>query len=359
MKKNWIILGLTVVAFVAVALISGDRFVQDVIITILIFAAYATAWNLAGGMAGLFSLGHAALFAAGAYGTTLLRLEVGLPTLVALPVAALLATLIAALIGVMSLRLKGHYFALATLGLGVIVFILLQNLSSITGGDEGIVIPYTAGPEDLVFSDKMSYVFLSLGLFALTAAVFIAVRYSKLGYQLLAVREDEVSARAMGIRATRAKMIAVSLSGFLTGLAGGIFAQYSLYITPINAGSVDISWQPALMAIIGGMGSVWGPLLGSTLLTTLEQSLITIIGADVAGLNPLIYGLLLIVCILLLPNGIIGFLKDLKGKYRPGEREEAERHAHEVEEQEASEVLKHGNRQSDEDTTIAPVKEES
>lgn len=307
--KPYLPLVIIAVLVIGYTLTGPNRVTLDLMNTILIFATFATAWNIAGGMTGLFSLGHGALFAIGAFGTTLLRLNMGVPTFLAMLISALVAVLVALFIGLISLRLRGHYFGLATLGLAVIMFILLQNLSNITGGDEGIRIPKDVGFMNLIFNSKEEYVFVTLGLYVITAIVVIMLKHSKRGYQMLAVKEDEVSARSIGVPAVRVKMFALGLSGFFSALAGAMFVQYMLYITPANVGSVAITWEPALMAIIGGTASVFGPLLGAGLITMLEQFVIESIGASIPGLSNFIYGGLLIVSILLLPNGVMGILK--------------------------------------------------
>lgn len=293
-----------------------SRLTLDLMVTILIFATFATAWNIAGGMTGLFSLGHGALFAIGAFGTTLFRLNLGMPTFLAILLSAGIAVIVALFIGMMSLRLRGHYFGLATLGLSVIMFIMLQNFPNLTGGDEGIRIPKDVGFANLIFNTKDEYVFVALTLYAITAIVVIILGRSKRGYQMRAVKEDEVSARSIGIPAVQVKLFAVGLSGFFSALAGSLFAQYTLYITPANVGSVSVSWEPALMAIIGGMVGVFGPLLGAALITLLEHFVVEAVGSSIPGLSGFIYGGLLIVCILVLPNGVMGLLRNGTGWVR-------------------------------------------
>jgi branched-chain amino acid transport system permease protein len=307
-------LALVVVAFGIVPLLTEDRFTLDNVVVILIFATFATAWNIAGGMTGLFSLGHAALFAIGAYGSVLLNQRAGIPVLLAIPVAAVIAVLAALLIGLMSLRLRGHYFALATLAFGATVLVLLSNFPSVTGGDEGISLPFEPDAASLVFAGKVPYLYIGLGLYAVAGLVTTVLYHSKWGYRMRAIREDEVTARSMGIPVLRAKLLAVSLSGLFSSLAGSLFAYYTLYITPDNTASIDVSLKPALMAIIGGMLGVFGPLLGAVLIVVLEQQIITTIGADVPGLSSAIYGGLLILSILVLPNGLVGLVKSLTGR---------------------------------------------
>jgi len=312
MLRRIIPIAVIIVGFSVFPLVTNDNFFQNLTITILIFATFATAWNIAGGLTGLFSLGHGVMFAIGAYGAVLLSRDVGIPVLVAIPLSAVVASLVALLIGLMSLRLSGHYFALATLAFGAIGVVLLNNFADITGGDEGISIPFTPDPWGLVFQGKVPYLFLNLGVYVGTVLIFIALVRSKWGYRMRAIREDETTARSMGVSVLRTKLFAVSLSAFLSSIAGSMFAFYSLYITPENTASVSTSLEPALMSIIGGMGGVFGPLIGAILITLLQQQVITVIGAAVPGLANLIYGALLIVCILLIPKGLLGFLDQLR-----------------------------------------------
>lgn len=308
MRTRFIILGALIVVTALTGMFSTNRFFLDTLVLGLIFAAFATAWNFAGGMTGLFSLGHGGLFAVGAYTPVLLKQYFAVPTLVGVALAAVFAAIAALLIGVMSLRLRGHYFALATLAFTVIVTIILTNFSSVTGGDEGISLPFQNSAIDLVFAEKSSYLYLALGLYVVTAATAIVVIDTKLGFRMRALREDEITARSMGVPALQTKLMAVILSGFFSGLAGAVFAHYTLYITPGNTAAVSVSLQPALMAIIGGMAGIFGPLIGAMIIVLLKQQLITVFGADIPGLSNAFFGGLLLISILLLPNGVMSFL---------------------------------------------------
>lgn len=316
MLRKLIPLSVVIVGFSLVPVIVDDSFFQNLVITILIFATFSTAWNIAGGLTGLFSLGHGALFAIGAYGAVLLSRQVGIPVLLAIPLASLGAVLVALLLGLMSLRLSGHYFALATLAFGAIGVVLLSNFSAITGGDEGISVPFTPDPWGLVFQNRLPYLYLNLGVYVATVLIVIALVRSKWGYRMRAIREDETTARSMGVPILRTKMFAVALSGFLSAIAGSMFAYYTLYITPANTASVNSSLEPALMSIIGGMNGIFGPLVGAILITLLEQQVISVIGTAIPGFANFIYGALLILCIIIVPNGLLGLFDRMKPKKR-------------------------------------------
>ncbi|WP_104081484.1 branched-chain amino acid ABC transporter permease [Cryobacterium sp. Y11] len=334
MLRKLIPLTVVIVCFSLVPLVTDNNFFQNLVITVLIFATFATAWNIVGGLTGLFSLGHGALFAIGAYGAVLLNRQVEIPVLLAIPLAGLGAVLVALLLGLISLRLSGHYFALATLAFGAIGVVLLSNFSAVTGGDEGISIPFTTDPWGLVFEGTLPYLYLNLGVYVVTVLIVIALVRSKWGFRMRAIREDETTARSMGVPIFRTKMFAVSLSGFLSSIAGSMFAYYTLYITPANTASVNSSLEPALMSIIGGMGGIFGPLVGAILITLLEQQIITVIGAVIPGFANFIYGALLILCIILAPKGLLGFIdrfKPKKRKAKPTQNDDAPTNEKELE----------------------------
>lgn len=309
MLRRLIPLAVVVVCFTIAPLLIDDSFFLNLSVTVLIFATFATAWNIAGGLTGLFSLGHGALFAIGAYGAVLLNHQLGIPVLLAIPLAGCIAVAVALLLGLMSLRLSGHYFALATLAFGAIGVVLLSNFSDLTGGDEGISIPFEADPWGLVFQGRLPYLFLNLAVYVVTVLIVIALVRSKWGFRMSAIREDETTARSMGVPVLRTKMFAVGLSGFLSSIAGSMYAYYTLYITPANVASVNTSLEPALMSIIGGMHSIYGPIVGSIMIVLLEQQVITTIGATIPGLANFIYGGLLVLCIIVIPSGLLGLIK--------------------------------------------------
>lgn len=307
-----------VAAVVAVVpVLTSDRFLMDLLVIIVIFAILATGWNVAGGLTGLFSLGHGALFAAGAYTSALLYRDADLPMLLAAPVAIVAGVLLALLFGAMAARLRGHYFALATLTVGMTVYLLLQNLGGITGGDEGVSLPIAPSSHNLIFADKVPYVYLALGVYVAVVITVIALHHGPLGARMRAVREDEITARAIGIRVLRTRLQALAISGAISAAAGVLYACYTLYVTPTNTAAVDVALQPALMSIIGGMGGVFGPLLGAIAVVGLDQYLIGAVGSELPGLSDLIYGALLIICITVLPGGVVGALHGRRRRRRP------------------------------------------
>jgi branched-chain amino acid transport system permease protein len=305
-RTRWFPLLVVAAAIAAVPVVSTDRLWLDVLVQVLIFATFATAWNMAAGGAGLFSFGHSALFAIGAYGAAVPYARLGLSPYLGAAAAALLAMLAALVIGIMSLRLRGHYFALATLAFGQVFFVLVTNLTGLTGGSEGLTLPFHPGAANLTFTSIAPYVYIALALYLATAATAVVLRGRRVGYQMLAVREDQSAARSLGIPALRVKLFAIAVSGLFAALAGSLYAFYTLFITPQNTASLDVATQPVVMAVIGGMFAALGPLVGAALILSLNQMIISVVGAEVSGLSGAIYGALLIVVILTMPDGLLG-----------------------------------------------------
>lgn len=319
--KYWLTLVAILLGGAAIPQFTSTRLTLDLVILILIFAAFATAWNIAGGQTGLFSLGHGAIFAIGAYTSALLYREANWPMLVAFAASAVAGTVLALFYGVVAGRLRGHFFALATLAIGMTFFLLLQNLGDLTGADEGITIPYTPDPVNLIFAGKTPYVYLALALYGVSAAVAILLYRSRWGLRMRAVGDDEITAHSIGVPVVRTRLVALSASGALSALAGAVFACYTLYVTPANTAAVDIALQPALMAIIGGMTSVFGPLLGAVGVVALDHYLMGAVGAALPGLADLVYGALLIIAIIAIPGGMAASWRQFTSYLHP-EREQ-------------------------------------
>ncbi|MFC3859822.1 branched-chain amino acid ABC transporter permease [Deinococcus antarcticus] len=276
----------------------------------LIFAGLAMSWNILGGWAGQKSLGHAALLGVGAYTMTLLatpeRVPGGVPlapwwgTLIGMAIAAGLALVW----GGLTFRLRGSYFVLSTIAVALVIRLVAIN-SNWTGGSEGLFMPEL--PKFLGFDlfDRKTEYWLALAFVALTLLVTHLIRRSRLGYALQAVREDEDGARALGIDPTRMKVIAFMISAALTALGGSIYAIYLQAFEPHTLLELPISVQIALMAIIGGRGSIQGPVVGALLIATLGEVFRNVF----ANANLLIYGVLILVVTLFAPGGIMGLFQ--------------------------------------------------
>ncbi len=270
----------------------------------LFYAFIGQSWNIAGGFAGQLSFGHVAFFGTGAYASTILQMRFGLSPWVGLPAAALAGAFVGGVIAVLSFRagLKGSYFALITLAFAEVLRIV-SNSVNITGGGLGMLIPMKAGAANFQFAERSGFYFLILALTAGSVILAEWLRRSRFGAQLAAIRENEDAARALGINVFAEKVKVMLLSGAIGGMGGCFFAQYFLYIDPLIAFGVDKSVEMLLVSMIGGAGTVYGPLVGAVLLALVSDVTRTL--TQIQGLSLVLYGSLLVIIIAFLPNGLI------------------------------------------------------
>lgn len=300
MKKHYIILvGLVLLGILYPQMFPGYL---SVAITLLLYAGWATAWDILGGWAGQVSLGHASFVGLGAYfvavGTAHHDIAPWWSILMALVAAAMLAYLW----GSLTFKLKGPYFTLSTIAIAEILRLIAINEDWLTGGATGVFIMTLPEPFGLdLFSRQVNY-YLALAFAAFTVLIVMLISRSKFGYQLRAVREDEDSAMASGINPTTVKLKAFMISGALTALGGGIYAIFLSFIEPHTIFYLLLSIQIALTAIIGGRGTIWGPCVGALLIVGSGEIFRTMF----AEANMLIYGLLIMVVVMFLPRGIVG-----------------------------------------------------
>lgn len=300
MKKHYIIFaGLVLVGILYPQMFPGYL---SVAITLLLYAGWATAWDILGGWAGQVSLGHASFVGLGAYfvavGTSHHEIAPWWTILMALAAAAVLAYLW----GRLTFKLKGPYFTLSTIAIAEIFRLIAINEGWLTGGATGVFIMTLPEPFGLdLFSRQVNY-YLALAFAAITVLIVMLISRSKFGYQLRAVREDEDSAMASGINPTTVKLKAFMLSGALTALGGGIYAIFLSFIEPHIIFYLLLSVQIALTAIIGGRGTIWGPCVGALLIVGSGE----VFRTTFAEANMLIYGLLIMVVVIFMPRGIVG-----------------------------------------------------
>lgn len=303
------------VALLAIALIYPFVFPSNSAIhfgvLVLLTAFLGQSWNIAGGFAGQLSFGHVVFFGTGAYAATVFQLKFGFNAWLGLPIGAIAGALVGALIAILSFRagLRGSYFALITLAFAE-VFRILANSVPITGAGLGMLIPLNRTPANFQFADRGGFYFTILALTAISILVAIWLTRSRFGAQLVAIRENEDSARALGINTIREKVKVMILSGALCGAGGCFYAQYFLYIDPPVAYGVDKSVEMLLVTMIGGAGTVYGPLIGSLLLTGVSEVAREL--TNIPGLSLIIYGALLIAIIAFLPNGLIELFRPRK-----------------------------------------------
>jgi branched-chain amino acid transport system permease protein len=279
-----------------VPLVVVEDYSLNVLFRIVLFAALGIAWNLVGGYAGQLSLGHAAFFGIGAYGLPLFH-RLGAPILVALALGTLTAVAAALLIGRVAFRLRGPYFVLSTIAFTEVLRLAAKNLDSVTGGDVGIQ------PPALFASDPSRWFYCSaVVLTAIAFATTVLITRSRFGYQLQAIREDEDTAMACGIDATRTKLLALAISAAFTAVGGALYGSLFFYIVPDQVLATDKSISIAIVAMLGGAGTLTGPIVGAVLLESAQELFKNVFHEA----HLLIYGVLIVLVVLFLPEGIVG-----------------------------------------------------
>jgi len=303
--RRWVValVALGALAFVGAAPRLLSAFMVQFVINLFMLAILAESWNIIGGFTGYASFGNVAFFGLGAYTTGILMTKVALPLPVALAGATVVPMLFAAAIGLPILRLKGHYFAIATLGVAETVREVVYNVE-LTGAGTGLVMPIARTPA--------LFFYLMLAILVAVTLVNGWLARSRFGYGLVAIREDEDAAAAMGIDTVRYKTIAFAISAAFAGITGGVFAYWITFIDPDAVFRVIITIQMIIMAVFGGAGTVVGPLLGALVLASVSEVLST----QLVALAELFNGLIVILVVLFMPKGLLEVLKAGRGSFR-------------------------------------------
>jgi branched-chain amino acid transport system permease protein len=287
-------------------------FPQDLAIKIFLFGGLASAWNVLGGFTGQVSLGNAIFFGVGAYADAVVQTHWGWTPWAGALLGMAAAVGIGVLIGYPCFRLKGHYFAMATLVIGEVISTLFMNWHWV-GGAIGVYIPirddtwkyYQFG------TTKLPYYYVMLAFLVSTVVLSAALLRSRMGYYFRAIREDQDAARSLGVPARRYKLAAMGISAALTSVGGSLYAQYVLFIDPNSVFPMMLSIQVVLIAILGGVGTLWGAVLGAMILIPLSEFTRIYIGGTGSGLDLIAYGLLIVIISVIQPRGILGFLRNV------------------------------------------------
>jgi branched-chain amino acid transport system permease protein len=294
-------------ALVPMLLALGSPYWLNIVTETYLMAGLASAWNIIGGFGGQFSLAHGVFFGAGAYATAILYTAAGVPPVLGLLPGALLATVVALLISWPTFRLRGPFFAIATMAFNEVAFVLVNYADAWTGGPRGILIPFRAGLANLIFAERWKYAALMFAFLLLVTAVALRLRRSRLGYYLIAVREDEEAARASGINVLAVKLEGMAVSAALTAIGGGLFATYLRFVDPSTVFTLsDVGVKFALLALIGGIGTLAGPALGAALVVPTENYLRSALGGIWPGGNLVVLGAAMVLAALFLKGGVVG-----------------------------------------------------
>ncbi len=339
--------GAVAALLVLAALYAFPSFVESpyalhMMILLFLSTIMGESWNIIGGYTGQYSVGHAAYFGAGAYGTLILLQKWEIAPWKGVWAGIAAALVLSLVIGSICFRLRGPYFVLASIAVAEIVRLTVLNTPSVTNGAEGILLsdlpPFKIGETVITdFVSKVPFYYIGLTLALLTILATWGVQNSKLGYFFQAIREDQDAAHSLGINLSLYKNIALALSAMMTSLAGAFYAIYIKFIDPTTVLPLDLSVQIVLIAIIGGIGTIFGPVIGSLVLVPLSEALRSNLIAQglinsglvkedsglgvflkehLAHAHVLIYGILVVVVILFMPDGVIGFVRKMSARKR-------------------------------------------
>ncbi|WP_180902749.1 branched-chain amino acid ABC transporter permease [Martelella soudanensis] len=300
--------GLGAVLVLGIPFVFSNPYWLSIVILVLLYAYLAYAWNLIGGIGGQLSLGHAAWFGIGAYTSTVLFIDFGLTPWIGMLAGAVIAGAIAAVIGLPCFRLRGAYFALATIAATMVLRIIVENTHGLLGGPRGLEVTLMRDAP-LLFQHTRKEFYYAVAVVMVAAAFLInrAVLHSRFGAYLTAIRNDQEAALALGVNVGRYKLMAYVLSAAMTAIGGTFYAQFVLFISPEKVFGVALSVQIAVVCIIGGRGTLWGPMLGATLLLLGEEAARRFTGG-IVGADMLLYGLILMLVIAFEPRGLVAIL---------------------------------------------------
>jgi branched-chain amino acid transport system permease protein len=317
MKRDvvvWPILGIVLLAY---PFVFSTPFQQRLGALVLLYATGASAWNIVGGYAGLISVGHAVFFGCGAYGALASYQYLGLPPIGGLPIGVAASVFVAAIIGVPTLRLSGHYFSMATIAVAELMRLVVSNTEWLGGaqGLSGPPVPRT--PLDLSFISALPYYYLFLAVLTAVLALTWQMERRRIGYYLRAIRDSERAARSLGAAAPRYKLYAYMLSAALTAVAGALYAVMFGFVDPESGLGILVSVKMLIMAALGGAGLLLGPLVGAAILVPLEEISNNVLGGAGGGLTFVVYGAIIVVIARFQPGGILrpvlGALRQRKG----------------------------------------------
>ena len=295
----WGIVLAVIVALLAALPWIGNTVLVQFGINVLLLATLAQGWNIIGGFTGYPSFGNSVFYGLGAYGVAIAMVQYHLPFWVGMLLGLGLGIAFAGLLGLAVLRLKGHYFAICTLGLALVMTAIVSNLE-IAGGNIGLVLP-------LLRSEVLFYE-LALGLLVLATLTIFWLSHSRFGLGLIAIRENEQGAAVMGVNTTLYKVLAFMLSAAFTALAGGIYAYYITFIDPVGVFDIGLNVKMIIMAVFGGPGSVLGPVVGAFILSVISEVLAT----KVTSIASMFFGIVIVIAVVFMPRGIAHLVQHIK-----------------------------------------------
>jgi|HubBroStandDraft_6_1064221.scaffolds.fasta_scaffold07035_5 branched-chain amino acid transport system permease protein len=316
--KGLVPFGVAIAVLAVVPLLTSSNVVLNFLVVALLIALVGQGWNLLGGYGGQYSFGHAAFFGTGAYVSAILQVRYGINAWLGFCIGIAAGAAVGAVIGALTFRsgLKGSYFALITLAFAEVLRIV-ASVAAITGAGVGTLIKLDLRPEAFQFQSRAPFYWIILALVGASLIIVRMIEDSRFGAYLIAVRENEDAAKALGVNTTVIKIGAMTISAAITAAGGGFYAQYFLFLDAGIAYGSWISIDALLAPIVGGLGTVYGPLLGALVIKTLGEAT-KLLTSDAPGLDLVIYGCILILVIAFAPRGIVGIFADLNRRLRAG-----------------------------------------
>ena len=316
--KQISVTGITLLLLLLFPLVITQTYLIHVMILVFMFGMLGVAWNIMGGYAGMFSFGQAAFFGIGAYTSSFLLVTFHVNPWIGLMAGGVVAALMAAAIGYPCSNLRGHYFAIATIAFGEIVRIHFNNWKLVNAA-EGITIPMMdeSLANFMFHSSKLPYYYIILAFLLLALVICYFVANSKMGYYFRAIKESHDVAEVLGVNVVRYRLIAIMVSAFLSAMAGTFYAQYILYIDPESVMLLAISVQIVLISMLGGAGTIMGPVIGAAILLPISELTRIWLGHKGTGVDMLIYGFLITLISVYQPQGIWGLFANI-GKKKNG-----------------------------------------
>ena len=322
-RKQWLLILAFALSYAAAASWVDNSYYQLVMTVVLVWAVMGLAWNLLSGYSGLISFGHAAFFGLGAYFVALAQINWGWSPWLGIPAAGLLGGLAGLIVGVPTFRLRGHYFALAMLAYPLALLYVFEWL-----GYQEVAMPMMreAPAAFMQFEDGRVYIYLGLVLLLAAMGLTRWIEQTRFGMSLLAIKQDEVAAEAAGIATLAWKLKAIVLSGAMAGAIGGFYAVVQLIVTPQSVFGLLVSAQALVVAMFGGVGTLWGPVIGALTLVPLSAYLDAELAEILPGIQGVVYGVAIIAVILLAPEGLFWRIRDVlrprPAAYSPGQKDE-------------------------------------
>jgi branched-chain amino acid transport system permease protein len=304
--------GIALILAIIFPIVITSASAMHVVILFFMFAMMGVAWNIMGGYAAMFSFGQVAFFGIGAYTSSFLLITYQVNPWIGLIAGGLVSAMVAAAIGYPCSNLRGHYFAIATIAFGEIIRIHFNNWK-LVGAAEGLSLPMLdEGFKNFMFhTSKLPYYYIILGFLIISLVVCYIISTSKMGFYFRAIKESHDVAKVLGINVVWYRLIAIMISGFLTSMAGTFYAQYVLYIDPESVMLLPISVQLVLISMLGGAGSVMGPVIGAAILIPVSEVTRIWLGHKGTGVDMLIYGFLIILISIYQPKGVWGFFTNI------------------------------------------------